>query len=118
MYSLLLVVAAIVLFFVAARLLNWQLVIPWETWRASILKKWSTWLNATGLVNLLLAISIDPTTGLSLWNMMPPHVRALIPAQYLIGVGAALWVLAWLSTYVKQPKLEAKLDLNKENLND
>lgn len=62
---------------------------------------WSVRFNAAGLAILGL-VSFDPVSALAIWNMMPPHVRAFLPPNFLTIVGMALFVLSMLARLVKQ----------------
>jgi hypothetical protein len=79
-----------------------------ELWRS-----WSVRLNALGLA-VLGWFAIDPVSLLSVWNMMPPAVRDLIPEQLVSGLGAVLFLLAMIARLVRQPKLREKIDAAKE----
>ena len=102
MIFVLFLIAAVALFFLAARLLEWKLV---NNWCKRLYKQWSTWLQAAGITVLSL-VPFDPTVSLGVWNVMPLAVREIIPRQILLPVAIALFVLAWLAKYVKQEKID------------
>lgn len=62
---------------------------------------WSLRFNALGLV-ILSWVSFDPVGALYVWNLMPVHVRAFLPANFLTFVGLALFGLSMLARVVKQ----------------
>lgn len=68
-----------------------------DNWRHGW-KFWSVILGALGTIagcaDLLLPV----------WNMLPDDVRAILPADTLRLIGAALWVLALVARFVKQEK--------------
>jgi hypothetical protein len=57
--------------------------------------------NALGLL-ILGWVQFDPVSALSVWNMMPPGVRGVIPPTFLTYVGMGLFALSMLSRVVKQ----------------
>lgn len=77
-------------------------------WRA-MWRAWSVRLNAVGLL-ILGWLTFDPVSLLAVWNMMPPPVRDLIPAQFLSLIGALLFALSMLARLVRQPKMQEKID--------
>jgi len=81
-------------------------------WR-QLWRSWSVRLNALGLA-ILGWFAVDPVSLLSVWNMMPPSVRDLIPEQLVSGLGALLFLLAMVARLVRQPKLREKIDAAKE----
>lgn len=111
MESLRWVFFALLFFFVAARLLGWEPTLNWQEFKATFARKWSTWLNSAGILNLLLVLPLDPTSSLSFWNMMPMHIQQMIPEQTLLGIGLSLWILAWIASYVRQHRVETARDL-------
>jgi len=95
-------------FVLLVRAMGWQAI---ENWRERIFGEVSTWLQMGGVVSTVIgSLPIDPVTSLGLWNMMPHELRAILPAGVLNIVGIVLFVLAWLSKYIKQPKLRAKIE--------
>jgi hypothetical protein len=66
---------------------------------------WSTRLNAIGLA-ILAWVQFDPVSALSVFNMMPPAVRAALPPHFLTGLALFFFGLAMLARIVKQPGLE------------
>lgn len=70
---------------------NWK-----QAWRW-----WSLRFNALGLV-ILSWVSFDPVSVLAVWNLMPPHVRAFLPPNFLTFIGLALFGLSMLARMVKQ----------------
>lgn len=101
-----LLVIAVGAFFLLAHLLRWEWI---EGWSERILGAWSSRFQMGGILSLIASLPIDPTTGLSLWNMMPREVRGLLPDEILYPVSVTLFVLAWLSAGPKQPKLRARI---------
>ena len=79
-----------------------------STWRF-LWRKWSLRLNTIGLTILSYAY-IDPVTTLYIWSMMPQDVRDVLPQDMLMHLGFALVALSILSQFVRQPKLEAKIE--------
>lgn len=77
-------------------------------WRL-MLQAWSVRLNAIGVI-LLGWFAVDPVSVLAVWNMMPAAVRDLVPSQIVSITGAVLFAFAFLSKFVRQPKLEEKRD--------
>lgn len=67
---------------------------------------WSIRLNAIGIA-ILGWVQFDPVGALTVWNMLPPAVRDVLPANFLTVAGLALFVLSMLSRVVAQPKLGA-----------
>jgi len=66
---------------------------------------WSVRFNAVGIA-ILGFVSFDPVGALSIWNMMPPHVKAVLPPNFLTFAGLALFALSMLARVVKQkPKV-------------
>lgn len=102
MAILFLVIGAIGAFFVLAALLGWH---PVEDWRERAWREASSWLNGIGIANV--------TAALGLWNQMPLAVQRAVPASWLLYIGLALWVLAWLAKYTAQPKAAAKIAAKK-----
>lgn len=72
-----------------------------ENWR-SAWRWWSLRLNALGLL-ILGFVQFDPVGALFVWNMMPSHVRAFLPSNFLLYVGLALFALSMIARMVKQP---------------
>lgn len=70
-------------------------------------RMWSVRLNAVGLA-VLAWVQIDPVSVLAVWNMMPPAVRAHLPAHFVLPVASTLFALSLLARLVRQPKLEEK----------
>lgn len=105
MTFLLITLAALVAFFTLAYVLEWGLIDDIARLRKRIWREWSTRFQMAGLASYITMLPIDPVTGLSLWNMLPLAVHRLVPQWVLIAVGLTLFVLAWLSKYVKQAKL-------------
>lgn len=72
-------------------------------------RRWSLRLNAVGLA-ILSWVQIDPTSALYAWNLMPDPVQAIVPQDFLRIIGLALFALAMLAVFVRQPKLEQQRD--------
>ena len=70
-------------------------------------RMWSVRVNAVGLFIVGL-LWFDPTVVLGVVNLMPPAVRAALPDQIELAVGALFFALAMISRLVRQPKLDAK----------
>lgn len=66
---------------------------------------WSMRLNALGLA-ILAWVQFDPVSVLAVWNMMPAHVRGVMPEHALTGLAFIFFALAMLARLVRQPKLE------------
>lgn len=66
---------------------------------------WSIRFNAIGLA-ILAWVQFDPVSVLSVWNMMPGHLRAALPPHMLNAAAFFFFALAMLARVVKQPKLE------------
>lgn len=66
---------------------------------------WSIRFNAIGLA-ILGWVQFDPVSAMAVWNMMPAHVREVLPPHLLTAVAFFFFVLAMLSRVVKQPALE------------
>jgi hypothetical protein len=78
-----------------------RLIDNWKTaWRF-----WSVRLNALGLA-ILAFVQFDPVAALAVWNMMPAAVRDVLPRDFLVWFGVALFALSMLARVVRQPKLE------------
>lgn len=106
MFTVVFLVLAAILFIGAASMLEWEFV---EGWTKRVIGEWSSRFQFGGIIATIMNFPIDPAQGLGLWNMMPSHVQKLIPQQYLISIGLAFFVLAWLSKYVKQQQLREKI---------
>lgn len=65
---------------------------------------WSIRLNAIGLA-LLGWVQFDPVSALSVWNMLPGEVRAVLPRDVVALVGGLFFVLSMLARLVHQPTL-------------
>lgn len=78
-----------------------RLIENWRTWW----RLWSVRLTALGtaLQSLFLAW---PDIALTMWNMMPGEVKALLPQQIVFGLPLAFFAAAMIARVVKQPKLE------------
>lgn len=85
-------------------------IIPhWRVlWRA-----WSVRLNAIGLA-ILAWFAVDPVSLLAVWNMMPAAVHEIFPAQLASILGAILFALSLMAKFVRQPKMQDKIDAAKE----
>lgn len=71
---------------------------------------WSTRLQAVALL-IQGAMIVDPISLLGGMNMMPPHVRNMLPegaVKAVMGVLFALTILTILARNVRQPKLEKR----------
>lgn len=66
---------------------------------------WSIRFNAVGLA-ILAYVQFDPVGALSVFNMMPPAVRAALPEHFLTALALFFFGLAMLARVVKQPALE------------
>ena len=62
---------------------------------------WSVRLNAIGLA-ILSYVQFDPVGALGVWNMMPIHVRAILPPNFLAIIGMLLFGLSMLARVVRQ----------------
>ncbi len=72
---------------------NW-LIDEWrEWWRFS-----STWAAAWAIGML------------TVWNLMPPAVRDIVPDPAELAIGAFLWGFVLLCRLVRQPGAQAKID--------
>lgn len=65
---------------------------------------WSIRLNALGLA-ILGWVQFDPVSALAVWNMLPYEARRVLPPNFLMIVGMALFALSMLSRLLAQPKL-------------
>lgn len=77
-------------------------------WRA-MWRAWSVRLNALGLA-ILAWFAVDPVSLLAVWNMMPAAIHDLIPTQVLSIIGALLFALSLVAKFVRQPKMQEKID--------
>lgn len=68
---------------------------------ANFWRWWSVRFNAAGIA-ILSWVSFDPVSALGVWNMMPPTVRAVLPAHFVTYAGLALFALGMLARVVKQ----------------
>lgn len=80
-----------------------------ENWTCTLWRAWSVRFNAIGLA-ILAWVSIDPVSVLTVWNLMPPAVRAVLPPHFVTIAGAALFALSMLARVVQQPKMVAKIE--------
>ena len=76
-----------------------------DDWARKWWRLWSIRLNALGL-SILGFVQFDPVAALAVWNMLPPAARHVLPPNFLVIVGVALFALAMISRLVAQPKLE------------
>lgn len=74
---------------------NWNLAWRW----------WSVRFNALGIL-ILSWIQFDPVGPLYVWSLMPDPVREILPRNFMMIIGIALFGLSMLARVVKQPKLE------------
>ena len=74
-----------------------------ENWR-SFWRMWTTRINAIGLA-LMTWLAVDPVSLLAVWNMMPASVHAVLPRNFVVILGAALFALSMIARLVRQPKL-------------
>ena len=82
-----------------------KLIPHWRVlWRA-----WSVRLNTIGLA-ILAWFAVDPVSLLAVWNMMPASIHALLPSQVISVLGAFLFALSLVAKFVRQPKMERKID--------
>lgn len=51
-----------------------------------------------------------PDAILFAWNMVPPDLKAAIPARFVPLIGVALFVLSIFARIVHQPKTQAKIE--------
>jgi len=85
-----------------------KLIPHWRVlWRA-----WSVRLNTIGLA-ILAWFAVDPVSLLAVWNMMPASVHSLLPSQIISVLGAILFALSLIAKFVRQPKMERKIDAAK-----
>ena len=102
---------AVAAFFLLARIREWEWV---EDARARLFGEVSTWFQMGGIAATLIgSLPIPPETMLSLWNSLPASVSRQIPDGIMVIAGLVLFVLSWLSKYVKQPKLRARIEAEK-----
>ena len=76
-----------------------------DGWRAAW-RWWSIRLNALGLL-ILGFVQFDPVGALYVWSLMPSAVQAVLPRNFLLILGLALFALAMIARLVRQPKLHA-----------
>ena len=69
-------------------------------------RRWSVRLNAAGLA--ILSLGIDPTIALTVWNLMPDPIKAILPPRFLLLAGLILFAFAMLAVFVKQPSLDKR----------
>jgi hypothetical protein len=48
--------------------------------------------------------------ALSVWNVMPPAVRDLVPDRIELGIGALLWIVLIVARIARQPWSQAAID--------
>jgi hypothetical protein len=79
-----------------------------DDWRAAC-RHWSLWLGAAGatLTSYLIAF---PDAALYAWGMLPPDLKALIPAQYTPLIGCVIFVASLVAKFLRQVKLEGGAD--------
>jgi hypothetical protein len=84
-------------------------------WIDDVRHWWRLWCVRVQIVAMFVqgAMIIDPISLLQGMNMMPPHVRNMLPEAAVRWVMGALFVLSLvtiLARNVKQPKLQEKRD--------
>jgi hypothetical protein len=53
-------------------------------------------------------------TLLTVWNLMPPAVRDVVPDGIELAIGLSLWGVVALARIVRQPGSQAKIDAKRE----
>ena len=77
----------------------------WQTvWR-----KWSVRFNAIGILILGYALSA-PDTAIRLWAILPDELKSKVPSNYSIYISLCFFTLGLISNYIKQEKLQEKLN--------
>lgn len=84
-----------------------------KIWIDDVRHWWRMWSVRLQLVALFIqgAMIVDPISLLGVMNMMPGHVRGMLPEGAVRVVTGVLFVLSLatiLARNVKQPKLDAK----------
>lgn len=77
---------------------------PIEGARRNWWRLWSIRLNLIGGL-LLTAFMTWPEFALTLWNMMPDEVKALVPDRFILAIPLALFALSVIARLIRQEKL-------------
>lgn len=79
-----------------------------DNWR-DVWLRWSARFNAIGLA-VMSWMWFDPNAVLTVINLMPQALRERVPSSAVAALSAVFFVLAMLSQFVRQRKIEAKRD--------
>lgn len=77
-----------------------------DNWR-DVWRRWSARFNAVGLA-LVSWMYFDPSAVLYVLNLLPDELRAHLPQHAVAAFSAVFFVLAMISQFVRQPKIEEK----------
>lgn len=87
-----------------------ELVAHWRTFY----KLWSVRFNAMG-VALLSGMLAFPQIVADAWAALPPEMKSLLPQQYVMWVPVFLMIVSMYARIVRQPKLIAKIEEEKQH---
>lgn len=71
---------------------------------AKIRKAWSARLSGIGAAIMAL-LTVWPDSVLALWQVLPAEVHAIMPQQLVAGIAAFIFIMTFVSRFVKQAKL-------------
>lgn len=72
-------------------------------------KTMSVKLSAVGSA-IMAVLTIWPDSVLALWQVLPPEIHAVLPQQMATGIAAFIFVMTFVSRFVKQAKLHEQND--------
>jgi len=76
---------------------------------AKIRKAWSARLSGIGAAIMAL-LTLWPDSVLALWQVLPPEVHAIMPQQMVTGIAAFIFIMTFVSRFIKQAKLHEQND--------
>lgn len=81
----------------------------WVSWRA---KWWKLWSIRLGLIGTALSgfFLYFPDAAIHAWAFLPADLKQEIPPLALRFIGPVIFVMAMISQFIKQHKLEDKKD--------
>lgn len=99
LWFVIVVLGAVVVLLVLQRYTKLQFV----THAKLLWKTWSIWLGTLGTL-----LAAFPDAAITAWSFLPPDVKSLLPPSVVSFIGPFLMVMALMSQFVKQRKLEVQ----------